>query len=182
MIFVFILIFIAFLVSFKVVYNYRRYNRLKFLLCEFQKWILKKENVFENDFMIHKAEIIELLEQAQLKNVYIKLKSDDETANAVKFQLNMLDRELVDTLHTEQIIKEAIGKYQLELKKSKSVGYWIEAIVFLPRNLLNYLGLDKNSVSTKCLNVVLTFIYWAFSIGMVLCKDEIIDMIKSLMK
>lgn len=179
MIIVFLIVLI-FAVVFKLLYNYRRYTRMKDLLDRYVKWALKKDDADE-DFIMCKAEITELLEQAGLKDIYVKGKID-KNGNHTDFKLELFERNLIHNVITERLFKEAVGKYKYEFDKAKSINYWIETIVFLPRNMLKYLGLNTNKTTVKILGAVLNFIYWVFWIVFTFYKDEVIHVVKSLVE
>lgn len=80
---------------------------------------------------------------------------------------------------TIRAFEEAIGYFKGEMLNAINPIYWIETIIFLPKNILDYIGADTDKVSSKILNVVLTFVWWVLATLAVMYKSNIISFINN---
>jgi len=55
---------------------------------------------------------------------------------------------------------EAIGVYKSRIIDTISPVYWIQLIIYLPKNIFMYLGVEKNSIIIKIFQII----WWAFGI------------------
>lgn len=171
-IYLFIFIFI-----YKALRNTCHYFRIKKLYSYFKTITSEKvedinEKVFET-----KAEVIELFKKAGIHDTLvptIKLLGYGQGVhyNASAFDTYPCNRE--DFLHVYlSIFDESIGTFKRRILEVFSPFYWIDLILFAPKNLLNYIGASPESRSTKILNILLTFIYWIFGIFIAIFKEKI---------
>lgn len=76
--------------------------------------------------------------------------------------LAFLNSEIMGT--GRQMLQRASGHYKIQAVKSFNPIFWIEFIVFLPKEILKYFNVDENakigSISIKILQVI----YWIISI------------------
>ncbi len=169
---------LLFAVLFKFLYNYRRYRRMKKLHKQYRQWVLLS-NTSPDDDSISSAytEITDLISDAHLKDVYLK-KTDTEN----DLKLNILSSNIIDNELTDRIMNIVSGKFEHEYRKALNPLNWIETIVFMPKSLLDYIGLSKDTVANKLLQIVLTAVYWTVSAFCLLYQDNIPDIVKSLME
>lgn len=73
---------------------------------------------------------------------------------------------------------EAHGYYRYLFRQNFNPFYWIKLIIFLPQNILYYLGFN---FKRKFLNII-NFIWWLCSIVFAIYNDEITSYIKELIK
>lgn len=82
-------------------------------------------------------------------------------------KLTPLNALIVDNLDSKQenlvttiltMFDELVGVYRMRLLESISPRYWIEAIVFLPRHIAEYLGKKPDSFPFKLIQVLYWFI------------------------
>lgn len=85
-------------------------------------------------------------------------------------------RQDIASLVNHQLIR-AKGVYSLRIKECFSPIYWIECIVFMPRHLLDYLGIDKDKVGYKLSNVLLTSSGGVLELPLLFSRDEIRNII-----
>ncbi len=69
-----------------------------------------------------------------------------------------LREDMVGTTH--QLMQRALGHYWDRFKESASPFFWIEAVVFLPRSILGYLGISGQSAVVK----IASMGWWAVGI------------------
>lgn len=72
--------------------------------------------------------------------------------------------------------QEARGVFKLRIRQCFSPLFWIECLIFLPRNALGYLGLSDDSVVTKLSQVV----YWFLVPLLAILRDDLHQHILSL--
>lgn len=79
--------------------------------------------------------------------------------------------------HMYSSFSQANGVFKLRLKNTLNPLYWIESIVFLPQNMLKYLGVKSNSIGAKILN----FIYWTATAIYAIYNEFINDAIQNIL-
>lgn len=71
----------------------------------------------------------------------------------------------------------ARGYYKNRMFESFNPMYWIRLIIFLPKNIISYLGLNTDTIFTKIFQII----FWIIdSIIIVVYQDEITTFIKNL--
>ncbi|MCM1236198.1 MAG: hypothetical protein NC489_39450 [Ruminococcus flavefaciens] len=168
---------LLFAVLFKFLYNYRRYRRMKNLQSKYRQWVRSNSSPDDDSISSAYTEITDLISDADLKDVYLK-KTDTEN----DLKLNILSSNIIDNELTDKVMNIVSGKFEHEYRKALNPLNWIETIVFLPKSLLDYIGLSKDTVANKLLQVFLTVVYWAVSAFCLLYQDNIPDIVKSLME
>ena len=115
--------------------------------------------------------------QLEIKNVVSKTGLRDQTKSymqplglgyAKQQNVNALDNMLF--LNTEilelarEIINRAKGYYKVQALKSFNPLYWIEILIFLPREILKYIGVDEKEKVGSIITKIIQIIYWIASI------------------
>lgn len=89
------------------------------------------------------------------------------TGEASCFQ-NFPSRDADLSQKTIRMLHEAIGTYRARIFETFLPMYWIELLLYLPREILRYLGLPPESLATKTLQLFYWFlglvatVLWAF--------------------
>ena len=74
---------------------------------------------------------------------------------------------------------EAKGIYRTRIFEAFNPWYWIKLVLFLPKNIISYLGLETNNIYTR----IFQLLFWIIdSILVVVFKDEIATFIKGILK
>lgn len=73
---------------------------------------------------------------------------------------------------------ESHGYYRYLFLQNFNIFFWIKLIIFLPQNIITYLGLKPKKKSIKVINII----YWIFSIVFTIYNDEITTYIKETIK
>ena len=73
---------------------------------------------------------------------------------------------------------ETQGYYRYILLQNFNPFYWINLIIFLPQNIIRYLGFKTNRKSVKIINVI----YWIIASIFTIYNDEITTYIKETIK
>jgi len=71
--------------------------------------------------------------------------------------VNVLDSEFAGA--RVEMVYEAIGFCRDRLLETFNPAYWIEAVIYLPRKMLAYVGLSPESLAARILQVI----YWVLS-------------------
>lgn len=74
-----------------------------------------------------------------------------------------------------QFFDEAEGVFRHRMLQAINPVYWVESIVFLPKYVLEYLGLSSDSLSARLLQIV----YWGIVSVVVLFKDDFVKFLQS---
>lgn len=82
--------------------------------------------------------------------------------------------------YQREMFEDAIGIYRSRTLESFNPIYWIDLIVFMPRNVLGHIGVDKTTTRYKITNILLTFFWWAFTTLVAIFQPELKQYISSL--
>jgi len=139
----------------KLLINYSKYYECKQYLDKYLKWVLNP------DFKLseHKSHVIKLFKDAGLENSTIQ-RGNVATGDVWVFEQfsSYADDEVVEK--TREYFHQAIGVYRSRALEVFNPIYWIEFIIYLPKNIINYLGGPPESIITK----IIQLIYWLGSI------------------
>ena len=72
---------------------------------------------------------------------------------------------------------ESKGAYKAKLLETFNPLYWIELIIWLPKQLTLFLGLNNELKAVKTINILLQTIYWFFA-GLKFLGYEIIPLLQ----
>ncbi|MBK7378584.1 MAG: hypothetical protein IPJ03_06210 [Ignavibacteriales bacterium] len=73
-----------------------------------------------------------------------------------------LNSEIMES--SREILTRAKGYYKIHMLKSFNPLFWIEFIVFLPKEILKYLGIPENEKISSLIIRIFQLIYWGTSI------------------
>ena len=73
-------------------------------------------------------------------------------------------------------LAEAKGTFKHRIIENFSPLFWIDCVLFLPRTVLEYMGVDGNGVITK----VFQLLYWAAAPLLLVFRDKLSQYILSL--
>ena len=170
----FLSIFLA-VIIYKAIANVIKLFRIKFYESEFKKYLADKPNHIEQ----YKLQTIKLFKEAGIADTYTPVSQPmgfNQIANMqasvfVNFPSNML----VIAKPALDMFQNAIGIYRSRMIDSFNPIYWIELIIFLPKNLLIYIGLDSEKIAFKLCNVLLTAIWWIASGLLIFFKTDLLN-------
>ena len=72
---------------------------------------------------------------------------------------------------------ESKGAYKSKILETFNPLYWIELIIWLPKQFTLFLGLNKELKAVKTINILLQTIYWFFA-GLKFLGYEIIPLLQ----
>jgi len=78
---------------------------------------------------------------------------------------------------TISILDQTVGVFRMRMMESLSPRFWIEFVVFLPRNVVQYLGGKKDGLAAK----VLQLLYWAAAPVLIAFRADIYEYIANLL-
>ena len=159
----FLLVFLV-LILYKFSTNLKRYIKISKLKQDYISLI----NMKNKQFPTYKREVITLMKKANTANMKIPTAQPVPGGKLATFTAdvfsNFPSREQNLYRLTILMFDETIGVYRSRYKESFNPFYWIDLLVFAPRNALNYFQADFDKIHVKIINVLLTFIWWCFSI------------------
>ncbi|WP_432353895.1 hypothetical protein [Anaerotruncus rubiinfantis] len=75
----------------------------------------------------------------------------------------------------DNILLKTIGTFKMRLLESFSPVYWLDTIIFLPREIFKYFGADSNSIGGK----VLQLLWWILAPIAIIFRENLIQFILS---
>jgi hypothetical protein len=140
---------------FKFVNNFAKYHRCKWYLKQYGEYIKQPSWKFDQ----HQPQIVKLFQDAGIEDVLVSrvavVGMTIQTSQASAFQ-NLAVREQDVPSVVSTLFHRTIGVYRNRLFETVNPLYWIETIIYLPREMLKYLGVSSENVGAKLLQVV----YW----------------------
>jgi len=120
-------------------------------------------------------EIVKLFKNAGLKDTYFSFMENVGFGHAKENALGIFDNlACLDSVgHNSLPIKvvkyftKGLGIYEMRLKEAFSPFYWVNVILFLPQEIVTYLGISFEGKQAKFIVRLLNFLYWVF---IAICK------------
>lgn len=163
------------IVAYKVISNLIKLLKLKFYDSEYVKFLADKPNHIEQ----YKIQTIQLFKNAGIKEEFIPISQPTgygRVANVnASLYINFPSNIQVFAAPTLCLFDNAIGIYRSRVLESFSPLYWVDALLFLPKNILLYIGLDTEKVTFKLCNVILSSIWWFVGAAFLFFKTELLD-------
>ncbi len=176
-----ILIFLAVLI-YKAILNSIRYFQMKRFLIDYDSWLKKPGD----DFITHRTQIINLLKGANISDPHIPVVQPRGHGQLVSFNasafLNFPSLDPEQSFVMVMCFNDAIGVYRERVKESFSLFYWVNLVIFLPKNILIYLGVKPENISVKILQVLWWLMAPIGTAAFALYKKEILLFIKGLIE
>lgn len=111
-----------------------------------------------------KREVITLFKKAGIKDGSIPVLQRMGFGQLAQYKASLFNayptNRMDFTPHYFSMFDEARGVFKYRILECFNPFYWFNCILFAPKHLLEYLGLNIDSTSTRCLNFLLTVIYW----------------------
>ncbi len=141
----------------------------------YEKYILKGEdNIFH-----YKSAVISLMKKASIKDIEVPVSQKTGYGMIANFKASLFqnfpDNTNLFFEETYRILQDAKGIYKRKFFETFSPKYWIDCIIFLPKNILSYLNISPESIFTKIFQIV----YWILCFIWAIFQTEIINFIKS---
>jgi hypothetical protein len=165
-------------VLYKFVTNLVRFLRCKFLLKEYGKYLEDRGW----DMVQHQEEVIGLFKKAGIKDSVVPyvepvgMGQMISTTVSVFSNFTRIRADIAGTITSN--FHRAIGVYKKRMLNSFNPLFWIDFVVNLPREALEYVGVPPEKSLVKVAQVI----YWALgvlaSVISALFKPEIVEAIK----
>jgi len=171
--FVKILVFFLIIIATKFVLNLHDWLRIRTLSKYHMEWLSDKRD----NLHLYKQEIINLFKKAHVKNVYTPVSQPTgfgqiSNMNADVFTMFPSKLQII-AYPAISMFFEAEGVFKKNMFNSLNPIFWIEFILFLPKELLTYLGINPETTAFKLCNVLLTFFWWLCGTAFALFKPQL---------
>lgn len=159
-----IIVAVILVLGYKISLNVVRWYQTKSYYRKYVRWATGESIPLKE----HKHQIIKLLKGAGIKDSAMPFVNPVgwnhvATGNASVFDNFGSGREDIVTNYSN-MFQNAIGVYKSRVFETFSPFYWIDFVVYLPKNVLTYMGTPSES---KIINV-LQLVYWALSLLMII--------------
>ncbi|UVI32064.1 hypothetical protein [Paenibacillus spongiae] len=158
MLLVSVFIFVIVVIS-RLILNLFRLNKTKMYLREYMNWLNSGEARI--DLMEHQHMVTTLVNKAGKGDIRVPVSQAMGYGQIANFKADpfaAFPNRLESVAHiTIQTLKSCIGIYRFRCFESFNPIYWLGLIVFLPRSILLYLGVESKSIVTKVFNLL----WWA---------------------
>jgi hypothetical protein len=170
------------IILYKFVNNFIRYGQCKYFLKKYHEYLEKPTWAFEECA----PTIIKLFERAGIEDSKVPYIHPAglgyvSTGHASVFSNLLATREDVVNVVLHQFHR-AIGTYRSRMLEAFNPLYWIEFVTYLPKHIITYLGVPRESAITKVLQVL----YWVLApllgTAYALFKIEIDQFLKDFIK
>lgn len=159
------LIAFACIVAYKLVRNIILYFRMKMYYIIYDEWTKSKD--CKHPFPKYAPRTAALMRRANIRLVAVVNKT----------HIPLLPNLTSPVPEIRQNIREcfemALGVYSTRIKEALSPFYWIELVVFAPKNIIEYIGLNTDKTAAKILNVVLSALWWGVGLIWTCFHDQI---------
>ena len=134
---------------------------------KYLKWLSgdKKTKILQD-----RTNLKRLIEQADIDEAYIPTSQLLGYGQVANYNINVLEnfpsnrRDLV--VITTRLINDALGVYKQRIINVFNPLWWIKSIIFLPRVLTNYIGINVDSLSVKIIQVL----WWMIGVAVTIFK------------
>lgn len=158
---------------------------LKFLLNLQNYFKIKKFRRYYEEFLegnrddmpSYKQEVCFLLKKAQIPDAQIPVVEPIGYRHVLSAKISI--QSMFPTTRTDfaaetlNMLAAAEGVFFKNMIDSFNPLYWIELLIFLPKNLLAYIGLNPETTAFRLCNVLLTFIWWVFVAVLTFFKPQL---------
>lgn len=153
------IIFLA-IVAFKATSNFIKYKRCQKLSKMHLEWLADKSDKFTQ----YKGEILSLFKGAGISDSMVPVTQPTGYGQIASFNaslyLNFPSKVAAFAAGIADKFDQAVGIYRQRYLESFNPLYWIETILFLPKHLLQYIGISSDRIAFKLCNILCTFVWW----------------------
>ncbi len=157
----------------KFVLNLARFVRMKRYLEKYKKW----HSTRDEKFLESKSQVVRLVRDAGVSDQRISVSEHVGYGNLRVTEASVMDNfpHLSQDMSSaaQRLMREAIGTYRARMRETFNPLYWIEYLVYLPREVLDYLGVPAESIFVKVLQIVWWAIGTILSLLYVVYRPEI---------
>ena len=170
-------VFVAVLLLLVFTYQYykraREYKRAVFLMEAYSDWV---EKAGKSDFISYRAECLQLFSDTGIKGGDL-IVTQRIVSQSLAFKGSSLENfpilryEFVNDHY--EMFEHATGELKRRKEEIMNLIFWIDCIVFLPKKVMEYIGINQETASARALYVILTVFWWVFSVLLTLYLPHI---------
>ncbi len=168
-------LFALFVIAYKAISNYVCFRMIEKYEGEYVLFPTGDNTIYE-----HRQHVIKLWKRAGIADVCIpmaqKMGYGQLASMKVSIFTNFPSLQTVQYGPALNMFSEAKGVYRSRIFESFNPLYWIDLIIFLPKNVLLYLGMDDEKAPFKILNVFFQALWWVVCTVVILFHDEVKDL------
>ena len=170
----------ALILVYRFLTNLISYISAKRYKKQYFKWVKNPDE----KFLLSKRAVSNLLKKARVEDCKVPTSQPIGFGKVAAFNADVLsnfpslDEDIFAA--TVRMINEAVGVFWNNMISCINPLFWIEAILFMPRHLLEYLGLNETQLSFRISNILLTAIWWVLGAVFALAKNDILMFITKL--
>ena len=166
-----------FLILYSVSINWFHLRETNQLYSAYLEYIEKRNP----EFVENKHRILELFNKAGIQDKI--LPTSTFVGMGIKnYKYSVHDNLEMVSEDTKRVVnysfREAIGVFRSRIKNAINPLYWIEFIFFLPKVVLNYLGVSAESIIVKFAQII----YWLAGVLFAVFKSYIIDYLREIFR
>lgn len=157
---------------YKLIVNITSYFKMKYFFKCYQSWLFVNR---DSKLLSYKSSVIKLFERAGIKDCYLPYVRNMGYGQLASYSASVMQafpspfEDFASV--TYSLFQDAIGIYRSRIFETFSPIYWINLIIFLPKNLFNYLGVKSESIIIK----ILQCIWWFITPVLLLFREKIIN-------
>lgn len=159
--------------------------KLIFSIIDFLN-ILRYKNLYyayigkkNNKIFQYKTACINLFKKINISDAKIPISQKTGYGQIANFTTSLFanfpDNTNLFATETFRIFEDAIGIYRHRIIECFSPRYWINIIIFLPKNILTYLNVSADSIFIRICQII----YWIIGTLITLFSNDIANFIKS---
>ncbi len=173
-----------FLAIFMVCFLYKFVNSLNNLckICKYKKLYCNYLSNNDSKIFQYKTSCIALFKQFNISDAKIPITQKTGYGQFASFTTSLFenfpDNTTLFAPETRRIFEDAIGIAKYNLKQCFNPIYWINLVLFLPKNILTYLNVSAESIFIK----ICQLLYWICSILFTLFSNNIAEFLESFIK
>lgn len=165
----------------RYIHFFFKVNFLRKLEQDWEDYLCNSRAPYQN-LAERKSKLKELLKEAKISNKVIPTSKSIGFGHFTPIDLNIIENFLVRNEAVasvfRQLIFEAIGYFKDKMRESFNPLFWLNLIVFLPRNILFYLGVKADF---DVLIKLLQLIYWICMVVLLFFnKESVIGLISNI--
>lgn len=169
------------IIAFLLIFSYKLISNIMYLIRIMYYYSLYSDFLKNKSTKIfqHKNHVIDLFKQANISNASYPV-SQNSGCNIVSSGYTSIfssfpTKDFRILKPTEATFQNAIGIFKGRIFECFSPKYWIDCIIFLPRNILIYLNISAESIFIRICQII----YWLIGVILTLFSTDISNWLKS---
>jgi len=171
------LITFIFVIIYKSISNFFALKKIKQYNQEYIDFLRSNSDII----IEHSKDAIDLLKRAGIQDLNAPITQPVGYNTIAKFTTSIFTtfptQHQVFAPETLIMFQRAVGVYKSRIIQTFNPIYWIDCVIFLPKNLLVYLGANEEKFSNKLLNILMTSLWWMICFITIFFQNEIKQLI-----